>query len=425
MIEGGHPLTGETTPAGNKNSILPIICASILSQEPVFIKNVPRIIDVEIMLQIFEELGGRYEYNKEGGELMLDARKVEKYTVSAELGTKLRASNLFLAPLWVRFGKAVVPHPGGDYIGPREMTAHYETFRTFGAKIEENGKTIKIEGRRKAGYLHMYEPSVTATENAIMASVLNSGETTIYGAACEPHVQELCEFLNSMGARIDGIGTNKILIEGVDRLRGTIHEIWSDFTDVGVVIILAAITGGEIRIKNVRHEDLNTILFFFEAFNIKTIRDGKDLIIPAKQELKTVDPLWSSIKGVYSQPWPGFPTDLMSQTVVLATQTVGTTLFFEKMFPGRLYFASFLNGMGANIILCDPHRIVVNGRTPLRAAHLVAPDIRAGVAYLVAAFVADGTSIVESVYHIDRGHPMIEKRLAALGAKIQRVNSES
>ena len=424
LIEGGNHLTGEVTPSGNKNSVLPIMCAAILASEPVTLTNVPNILDVEVTAEIFKSLGGKVDWNCKKQVMTLDPTKIDKHEVSAEQTQKLRASNLFMGPLWARFGEAISHTPGGDKIGPREMTAHYVAFRGLGGKVTTEQNTITIKGKPKGNRIFLYDPSVTATENAISAAVLAKGTTVLENAACEPHVQELCHFLNSMGAKIEGIGNNNLTIHGVERLGGTTHEIWPDFMDVGTTIVLAGITRGRIRIKNVRHEDLVSMLYFFESFNLKTEKDGNDLLVPGNQELYTVDQEWSRIKGVYCQPWPGFPTDVLSVVVVLATQTQGTTLIFEKMYPGRLYFASFLAGMGANVILCDPHRIVVTGKTRLKATRLVAPDIRAGMAYVAAALVAKGTSIVESVLHIDRGYPNIEKRLQKLGAKISRVNEE-
>ena len=423
-IKGENPLNGEITAAGNKNAVLKMIPATLLTDEPVTLTNVPAISDVEVMLEMMEKLGTKSEYDKENQKLTLHTPEITTNTIDFELAKKLRASNMFLGPVLARMGKVTNIFPGGDKIGPREMSAHFDGLQKLGANFTQNSDgSFTLEGELKGADVFLYEPSVTATENAILAAVTADGESSIYNAACEPHVQELCHMLNSMGADISGISTNKLIIKGVKKLNGTEYKIPPDFVYVGTFIILALITGGELTIKELIHEDLRSILHFFGKLGVKTEIKGNDLYVPANQTLKLENARWGSTKGFYSQPWPGFPTDLMSIAIVLATQTEGSTLFFEKMYPGRMFFSNYLNGMGANIILADPHRVIVNGKTKLTGQKgLQSPDLRAGMAYVAAALCAEGESIVEEVEHIDRGYPEIEGVLKSLGAEIERID---
>lgn len=421
IIEGGNPLNGELQTIGNKNAVLKMIAASILTDEKVHLTNVPGISDVDVMFEILTAIGADVEYNKLSGEATMQCSNIIATKVPAELAKQLRSSNVLLGPLLSRFGRVESTYPGGDKIGPREMTAHFDGLSALGAvyfDIDED--TFSLSGRLSGADVHLYEPSVTATENVIMAAVLSKGDTVITNAACEPQVKELCLMLNNMGAKIKGGGSNEIHISGVSVLGGVSYRVPIDYIYVGTFVVLAAITGGEISIGPVNHEDLRTILYFFEKLGLSTKVDGDRLIVPSRQKLKVQDPNWARIKGFYSQPWPCFPSDIMSLAIVLATQVDGSTLFFEKMYPGRMFFADFLNGMGANIIIADPHRVIVNGKTQLNRRILASPDLRAGMAYVAAGLTAKGQTTVENIRHIDRGYPSIEKVLTKLGANIIR-----
>lgn len=422
-INGGNPLNGEVDAAGNKNAVLKMIPATLLTSEPVTLTNVPAISDVRVMLNIMEKLGTKVTYEEDTKRLTLHTPELTSSTVDFTEAIKLRASNMFLGPILARTGKVTNVIPGGDKIGPREMTAHFDGFKQLGAELSFNPDgSFTLEGNLKGSNIFMYEPSVTATENTILAAVMAEGESIIENAASEPHVQELCEMLVSMGADIVGIGTNQLRIKGVESLSGTEYKVPSDFIYVGTFIVLAAITGGELTIKDVVHKDLRTILYFFSKLGVRTEARGADLFIPGNQKLEIEDEAWARSKGFYSQPWPCFPTDLMSLAIVLGTQTKGSILFFEKMYPGRMFFSNYLNGMNANIILADPHRVIVNGKTKLRGARgLQSPDLRAGMAYVAAGLCAEGETVVDEIEHIDRGYPRIEEILKSLGADIERV----
>ncbi|MBD3362595.1 UDP-N-acetylglucosamine 1-carboxyvinyltransferase [Candidatus Dojkabacteria bacterium] len=420
-INGGNPLEGEIKAAGNKNAVLKMIPATLLTSEPVTLTNVPAITDVRVMLRIMEKLGTKITYKNKGRTIILETPKIKTTKIDKTEAKKIRASNMLLGPMLAREGKVTNVFPGGDKIGPREMTAHFDVLIKLGAQFSNKNGTYTLKGKLKGTKIHLYEPSVTATENAILASVIVEGETYIYNAACEPHVQELCRMLNQMGANISGIGTNRLKIKGVKKLHGTRFKVPPDFIYVATFIILAVITNGEILIKDVAHEDLKTILYFLSKLGVKTQKKGNDILVPKNQELILQDPIWGRTKGFYSQPWPCFPTDLMSMSIILATQSEGSLLFFEKMYPGRMFFANYLNGMGANIILADPHRIVVNGKTELKGLKgLQAPDLRAGMAYVAAALCAKGKTIIHGVEHIYRGYPKIDRVLRKLGADIHR-----
>ncbi len=328
---------------------------------------------------------------------------------------------MLLGPLLAREGAVTSVMPGGDKIGPREMTAHFDGLTALGATYRQiDEESFSLSGSLAGTDVHLYEPSVTATENVIMAAVLAKGTTIITNAASEPQVKELCLMLNAMGADITGGGTNTIHITGVKKLGGVSYKIPIDYIYVGTFVVLAAITGGELSIGPVNHEDLRTMLYFFEKLGVITEAKGDRLIVPAKQELKVTDPNRARVKGIYSQPWPCFPSDIMSLAIVLATQVDGSTLFFEKMYPGRMFFADYLNGMGANIIIADPHRVIVNGKTTLHRRILASPDLRAGMAYVAAGLAAEGTTTVENIRHIERGYPHIDVVLQSLGADITR-----
>jgi UDP-N-acetylglucosamine 1-carboxyvinyltransferase len=421
IIQGGKPLNGEVKTIGNKNAVLKMIAASLLTDEKLHLTNVPGISDVDVMFEILQSLGATVEYKKSSGEVTIQCADISSTHVPAELAKKLRSSNVLLGPLLARFGSVESTFPGGDKIGPREMTAHFDGLTSLGAvytKIDQD--SFSLSGKLTGTNVHLYEPSVTATENVIMAAVLATGKTVISNAASEPQVKELCSMLNKMGAKIEGGGSNEIHIEGVTSLQGTSFQVPIDYIYVGTFVVLAAITRGGLNIGPVNHDDLKTILYFFGKLGVVTEAKGDRLIVPATQTLKVKDPQWARVKGFYSQPWPCFPSDIMSLAIVLATHVEGSTLFFEKMYPGRMFFADYLNGMGANIIIADPHRVIVNGKTTLHRRTLASPDLRAGMAYVAAGLAAEGETIVENVRHIDRGYPEIEHVLSALGADITR-----
>jgi len=420
-IEGGRPLSGTVRTAGNKNGALPILAATVLASEPVQLTNVPRIRDVQTMLELLADIGADVEWT--GSELRLDTRGVHKTDLDEELCRRIRASFLLAGPLLARFGRAVVPPPGGDVIGRRRLDPHIHALAELGVEIE-----IEIDGRyemRTSGLrgknIFLDEPSVMATENAVMAAVLAEGQTVIGNAACEPHVQDLCRFLRSLGAQIDGIESNVLRIEGVERLGGGAWRIAPEHIEVGSFIGLAATTGGDLTIEDVEPRDLVAILPVFERLGVHVEVGETSVRVPPGQELAILDDLGEQIPKIQDGPWPAFPADLTSIAVVTATQAQGTVLVFEKMFESRLFFVDKLVGMGARIILCDPHRVVVTGRAKLYGERLTSPDIRAGMAMLIAALCAEGTSTIGNVAEIDRGYERIDERLRALGASIERI----
>ncbi len=423
-IEGGRPLSGTVRTAGNKNGALPILAATVLASEPVQLTNVPRIRDVQTMLELLADIGADVEWT--GSELRLDTRGVHKTDLDEELCRRIRASFLLAGPLLARFGRAVVPPPGGDVIGRRRLDPHIHALAELGVEIE-----IEIDGRyemRTSGLrgksVFLDEPSVMATENAVMAAVLAEGQTVIGNAACEPHVQDLCRFLGSLGAQIDGIESNVLRIEGVERLGGGAWRIAPEHIEVGSFIGLAATTGGDLTIEDVEPRDLVAILPVFERLGVHVEVGETSVRVPPGQELAILDDLGEQIPKIQDGPWPAFPADLTSIAVVTATQAQGTVLVFEKMFESRLFFVDKLVGMGARIILCDPHRAVVTGPAQLYGERLTSPDIRAGMAMLIAALCAEGTSTIGNVAEIDRGYERIDERLRGLGARIERVATE-
>ncbi len=422
IIEGGHPLQGTIEPIGNKNAVLKMMAASLLTSEAVTLTNVPAISDVRVMLRIMEKLGTKVDYDEARGTLRMQTAKLKTTAIDPTDARQLRASNVFLGPLLARAGRVNSVMPGGDKIGPREMNAHFDGLAQLGAKVQTGrDESFSLSGRLSGAAVFLYEPSVTATENVLLAAVTAAGETTIDNAAAEPHVRELCHMLVAMGAKIQGAGTNQLRIVGVKKLRGTTYRVPVDFIYVGTMVALAVMTKGSITIKNIDATDLRPLKYFFAKLGITLTIKGKDLHVPKKQTRKVTDPVWARTKGIYSQPWPCFPTDLMSLMIVLATQIDGSVLFFEKMYSARLVFAEYLNGMGANIFTADSHRIVVNGPTVLTGRRLVSPDLRAGMAYVAAALTARGRSTIENIEHIDRGYPHLETTLAALGARIKRI----
>jgi UDP-N-acetylglucosamine 1-carboxyvinyltransferase len=420
VIEGGRPLSGTVRAAGNKNAALPILAATILASEPVTLENVPRIRDVETMVELLVDVGADAQWTAQN-DVRIDASNVHKWELDPELCRQIRASFLLAGPLLARFGRAVVPPPGGDVIGRRRLDTHIHAFAELGVAVELNGayemRTAGLTGKR----MYLDEASVMGTENAIMASVLANGETVVGHAACEPHIQDLCRFLVSLGARIEGIGSNVLRIDGVDKLGGGSHALGPDHIEVASFAGLAAIAGGEVTIENVRADDLISIVPAFRKLGIEMHVSDSRVTVPAGQDLHIEDDLGGQIPKIESGIWPAFPADLTSIAVTVATQARGTILVFEKMFESRLFFVDKLVSMGARIILCDPHRVVVTGPTRLLGERLESPDIRAGMAMVLAALSAEGTSTIGNIGQIDRGYERIDERLRGLGAGIERM----
>jgi UDP-N-acetylglucosamine 1-carboxyvinyltransferase len=423
VIEGGHPLSGSIRAAGNKNGALPILAACLLTDEPVVLSNIPRIRDVDTMLDLLGDLGADARWTG-ANEAYVHTAGVEKWSPDPRLCKKIRASFLLAGPLLARFGRATMPPPGGDVIGRRRLDPHIHAFAKLGAQIDIGGPTFEIttDGLRGA-HVFLDEASVMATENAVMAAVVSPGETVIGNAACEPHVQDLCRFLVSLGAEIEGIESNVLRIHGVESLRGGEWTIGSDHIEVGSFVGMAAITGGDVTIEAVRTRDLMSIIPAFEKLGVR-VEVGDDTVhVPSRQQLIVQDDLGGMIPKIEDGPWPAFPSDLTSIAVTVATQAFGTVLMFEKMFENRLFFTDKLVSMGARIILCDPHRAVVTGPAHLVGQRMESPDIRAGMAMLLAALAAQGQSTIGAAHQIDKGYERIDERLRALGANIARIDA--
>jgi len=420
VIEGSQPLNGRITASGNKNGALPILAGCLLTDEPVTLTNVPRIRDVETMVELLAHLGADADWTGPN-DVRVHAADIVTTEVDHELARRIRASFLLAGPLLARVGRATVPPPGGDVIGRRRLDPHIHALAELGVSIEINGgyemQTNALRGRR----IFLDEASVMATENAVMAASLAEGETVIGNAACEPHVQDLCRFLRSLGAEIDGIGSNVLTVRGVRRLGGGEWRIACEHVEVASFIGLAAVTSGDVTIDDVVPEDLAPILPSFERLGIQVELDGATLRVPPGQELVIKDDLGGQIPKIEDGPWPAFPADLTSIALAVATQARGTVLIFEKMFENRLFFVDKLVSMGARIILCDPHRAVVTGPARLFGQRMASPDIRAGMAMLIASLCAEGTSTIGNVGEIDRGYERIDERLRSLGARIERV----
>jgi UDP-N-acetylglucosamine 1-carboxyvinyltransferase len=421
VIDGGRPLSGTVRAAGNKNGALPILAATILASEPIVLENVPRIRDVETMVELIAHTGADAGWTGRN-EVRVDAANVNTWELDPELCRQIRASFLLAGPLLARFGRATVPPPGGDVIGRRRLDTHIHAFAELGVQVDVNGayemRTDGLTGTR----MYLDEASVMGTENAVMASVLASGETIVGHAACEPHIQDLCRFLVSLGAQIDGIGSNVLRITGVGRLGGGSYRIGPDHIEVASFAGLAAVTGGEVTIEDVRADDLISIVPAFRKLGIELHVGESTVTVPAGQGLHIEDDLGGQIPKIESGIWPAFPADLTSIAVTVATQARGTVLVFEKMFESRLFFVDKLVSMGARIILCDPHRVVVTGPTRLLGERLESPDIRAGMAMVIAALSAEGRSTIGNIGQIDRGYERIDERLRGLGARIERAD---
>jgi UDP-N-acetylglucosamine 1-carboxyvinyltransferase len=422
VIEGGAPLSGELTVAGNKNAALPILAACLLTEEELLLHRVPRIRDTEAQIALLEGLGVEAEWIADNS-VRLCARDVAGAKVDEALSNRIRASFLLAGPLLARFGEARMPPPGGDFIGRRRLDAHLDAFRDLGARIDGN-RWIELTAPDGlcACEIFMDEPSVMGTENALMAAALTPGATTIANAASEPHVQDLARLLTKMGARVDGIGSNVMVVNGSGELSGAEHAISPDHIEVGSFMALAAATGGEVRIRDVEPRDLTMTRRQFRRLGLRSEIEGTDVVVPPNQRLAIEADLGDAIPKVEDGPWPAFPADLTSIALALATQAEGEILIFEKMFENRLFFVDKLVAMGARITLCDPHRAIVSGPSRLHGERVESPDIRAGMAMLIAALAAEGTSEIGNIRQIDRGYEQIDERLRALGARIERVS---
>jgi UDP-N-acetylglucosamine 1-carboxyvinyltransferase len=420
VIEGGRPLTGSVRASGNKNGALPILAATVLASDEVRLENVPRIRDVETMVELLADIGADVEWTGPNA-VRVDPRGVAKFDLDRELAQEIRASFLLAGPLLARFGRVTVPPPGGDVIGRRRLDTHINAFQELGVEVELNGayemRTDQLRGKR----MYLDEASVMGTENAIMAAVLAEGETIVGHAACEPHIQDLCRFLVSIGARISGIGSNVLHIEGVASLSGGEYRIGPEHVEVASFAALAALTGGDVTIEDIEPDDLIAIVPAFRKLGIHMEVEDRSVHVAPGQDLQVVDDLGGQIPKIESGVWPAFPADLTSIALTCATQSHGTVLIFEKMFESRLFFVDKLVSMGARIILCDPHRAVVTGPARLYAQRLESPDIRAGMAMVIAALCAEGRSSIGNIGQIDRGYERIDERLRQLGASIERA----
>ena len=429
-IIGGTKLSGSIEPQGAKNEALQVLCTVLLTNERVIIENVPEIRDVLKLIELLEKMGVVVErikanvYSFEASNVNMDYLQTKEF---AKLASALRGSIMIVGPLLARFGKASIPKPGGDKIGRRRLDTHFIGFQSLGAKFDFDGTEnfFTVEAKELKGtYMHLDEASVTGTANIVMAAVMAKGTTTIYNAACEPYLQQLCKMLNAMGAKITGIGSNMLVIEGVEKMHGTQHRILPDMIEVGSFIGLAAMTQSELTIKNVGLQHLGIIPATFQRLGIKMEFRGDDIYIPAQEKYEIDTFIDGSILTIADQIWPGFTPDLISVVLVTATQAVGTVLIHQKMFESRLFFVDKLIDMGAQIILCDPHRATVIGlgrKHPLKGIQMTSPDIRAGVALLIAAMSAKGKSVIHNIEQIDRGYERIDERLNALGAQIKRI----
>lgn len=419
IIEGGHPLSGELVPSGNKNAALPILAATLLTDEPIILKNVPIILDVIAMKNLIESLGVSItEIDHNTWEV--HAKEISFKNLDPDLCRRIRASILLAGPMVARTGNLILPPPGGDVIGRRRLDTHIIALKKLGVEVTYDRLFhFKADSLTGADIL-LDEASVTATENAIMACVMAKGSSVIRNAASEPHIQELCNFLNKMGAKIENIGSNTLHISGVDKLNGCEFSIGSDYLEVISYVGAAAVTRGEITVKNAGIQYLDMIKLVFQRIGVIWETRGDDLFVPKDQPLEIEPDLGNAIPEISVMPWPAFPTDLMSIAIVVATQSKGSVLFHDWMYPSRMYFTDKLVSMGAQIVLCDPHRCIVQGPTPLFSENLESPDIRAGMSLVLAALSANGTSVIRNIRQIDRGYEKVEKKLSQLGAHITR-----
>lgn len=420
IIDGSFPIKGTVTASGNKNAALPCIAACLLTEEEIILRNLPDIEDVRVMFEVLTDLGAEVE-NIQPGVYRVKTLDIKSSEIPQGHASAIRASILFAGPLLAKTGRVILPPPGGDVIGRRRLDTHFMAFAELGARVDVDG-VYKLTANKLVGVdIFLDEASVTATENALMAAVLASGKTVIRNAASEPHVQDLCNMLNAMGADISGIGSNILYITGSKKLHGADFTIGSDFMEVGSYIGLAAVTRGELTIKKAAPGHLRMAKLAFGKLGIHWETSGEDIHVPAGLDMKVNTDLGGMIPKIDDAPWPGFPADLTSIMLVVATQVEGTILIHEKMFESRMFFVDKLIGMGARIILCDPHRAVVSGPSRLRASYLISPDVRAGMAMVIAALCAEGQSVIANVYQIERGYEDLSGRLQSLGARIQRV----
>src|SRR5438094_4379969 len=418
-VTGGRPLSGTIRPAGNKNAALPILAATLLADGPCRIDNVPRIRDVETLLALLQHVGAKVQWHGTN-TVEVDPRGTEPKPLDPALCKEIRASILLAGPMLARFGRVTLPPPGGDVIGRRRVDTHFLALERLGASVSV-GTSYQVEAKRLAGAdIFLDEPSVTATETALMAAVAARGTTTLRNAACEPHVQDLARFLASLGAEVGGVGTNTLTVEGGRPLKGAAFALGPDHIEIGSFIGLAAVTNGAITIEGVRGEDLRATLLAFERLGVRPRLDGTTLVVDAGQERRIRPDLGGHVRKLEDGPWPAFPADLMSIAIVVASQCEGILLIFEKLFESRLFFVDKLIGMGARIVLCDPHRAVIAGPAPLHGGVVDSPDIRAGMAMLLAALAAQGDSVIHNIGQIDRGYERIDERLRAVGAQIER-----
>jgi UDP-N-acetylglucosamine 1-carboxyvinyltransferase len=423
-IEGGYPLRGDVTPSGNKNAALPLLAACLLTEEPVILRNVPEIRDVQAMRALLESLGVEIE-TLDPHTWKVHAREVRPADLDPELCSRIRASILLAGPMVARTGDLLLPPPGGDVIGRRRVDTHILAVNALGAcaEYDRTKRVFRFQAKRLEGAnILLDEASVTATENAIMAAVTAKGKTILRNAASEPHIQELCHLLNAMGGNIKNIGSNTLHIEGVPSLHGAEFEIGPDYLEVVSFIGAAAVTRGAIRIRNAGPDYLDMVRLVFRRLGVEWEVEGEDIIVPDKQKLLVEPDLGGAIPEISVMPWPSFPTDLMSIAIVVATQSRGSVLFHDWMYPSRMFFTDKLGGMGAHIVLCDPHRCIVQGPTTLYGEKMESPDIRAGMSLILAALAAEGQSVIRNIGQVDRGYEKIDVKLAALGARIQREN---
>lgn len=420
LVEGGQPLAGTIEPAGNKNAALPIIAAALLTRDRVVLRNVPRIRDTETLVELVRSVGAHAEWTG-GNTLEIQAKDIRAEELDPALCAAIRASILLAGPILARCGQVVLPPPGGDVIGRRRVDTHFLAFEQLGATVSATDRYEFRAKRLRGADVFLDEPSVTGTENALMVAVAAEGTTVLRNAASEPHVQDLAQFLVALGARIEGIGTNTMTVHGGAPLGAATHRIGPDHIEVGSFIGMAAVTRSGLRIARAGVEHLRAIRLGFERLGIACEVDGEDLVVPQDQSRQIRPDLGGHVPKLEDQPWPAFPADLMSIAIVAATQCTGLILMHEKMFESRLFFVDKLVAMGARIVLCDPHRVLVSGPSPLRGAHVESPDIRAGMAMLLAAMCAEGTSTIHNARQIERGYERIDQRLNALGARITRV----
>ena len=422
IVEGSRPLSGAIRPSGNKNAALPIVAATLLTDRPVTLENVPRIRDIETLVELVRTTGAEADWSGRN-TLQIHAKTIKRGALDPALCARIRASILLAAPLLARVGEVELTPPGGDVIGRRRLDTHFLALEQLGAAHEFTDRIKFTTKGLKGADVFLDEPSVTGTENAVMAAVAASGTTVLHNVASEPHVQDLCRFLVALGATIQGIGTNELTITGGASLGSATHTIGPDHIEVGSFIGLAAVTKSELRIEDAGVEHLRSVRMGFERLGVTTVVDGKALVVPAQQSLDIQNDLGGHVPKLEDQPWPAFPADVMSIAIVTATQCNGLVLMHEKMFESRMFFVDKLVSMGARIVLCDPHRALVSGPSPLHGATVESPDIRAGMAMLIAALCAKGTSVINNVGQIERGYERIHERLEALGASIRRVEN--